>query len=250
MINSRAIAEPSITTWHAGLGYAKIFLGDKEISKITQDRKTIFNRNIDYIFTYPAITSLKLQNKSNTVTEYYNIGYLKYSNSITNLNQCVAGNTNIEVIDFRTTLQKVSNTYQAFYKCSNLKLIMFDTIKATNWTRTFYNCTNLVEINGVLDFSKGNLSNTFTNCPKLEKVKLKNLASLQNSTSLDLSALSSMDKDSVEYMMNNLFDRKSAGYSNCTVKVSDNTASKIKELGINPTNKGFIFKTSSETITF
>ena len=51
-------------------------------------------------------------------------------------------------------------------------------------------------------------------------------------------------------MMNNLFDRKSAGYSNCTVKVSDNTASKIKELGINPTNKGFIFKTSSETITF
>ena len=60
MINSRAIAEPSITTWHAGLGYAKIFLGDKEISKITQDRKTIFDRNIDYIFTYPAITSLKL----------------------------------------------------------------------------------------------------------------------------------------------------------------------------------------------
>nr|DAD59397.1 MAG TPA: hypothetical protein [Bacteriophage sp.] len=55
---------------------------------------------------------------------------------------------------------------------------MFDTIKATNWSMTFYDCTNLVEINGVLDFSKGNLSNTFTNCSKLEKVKLKNLASL------------------------------------------------------------------------
>lgn len=250
MIDYRAIAEPTPTAQHAGLGYAKIFLGDKEISKITQGGNAIFERNIDYIFTYPAITSLKLQNRVNNITEYYNIGYMHYAGSITNLLQCVAGNTNIEVIDFRKTLQNVTTTYNAFYKCSNLKLIMFDTLKATNWVRTFYGCTNLVEINGVLDFSKGNLSSTFTNCSKLEKVKLKNLASLQSATSIDLSALSSMDKDSVEYMMNNLFDRTSAGYSNCTVTVSDNTASKIKELGINPTNKGFIFKTNSETITF
>lgn len=250
MIDTYAIAEPTNEIQNAGRGYAKIFLGDKEVSKITSGNNTLFNRNINYIFTYPAITSLKLQNTAKTITEYYEIGYIEYSSSITNLTQCVATNSNIEVIDFRTTLQNVATANLAFYNCSNLKLILFDSIKATNWLRAFYGCTNLVEINGILDFSKGTLNNTFNNCSKLEKVKLKNLASLAANTLLDLSALSALNKDSVEYMMNNLFDRTSAGYNNCTVTVSDNTGSIIKELGINPTSKGFVFKTSSETITF
>lgn len=250
MIDTYAVAEPTNNLANAGRGYAKIFLGDEEVSKITSGNDILFDRNINYIFTYPTITSLKLQNKANTVTEYYEIGYVKYDTSITNLTQCVAGNNNIEIIDFRVTLQHVASANLAFYNCSNLKLIMFDSIRATNWARTFYGCENLIEINGILDFSKGTLNNTFGNCSKLEKVKLKNLASLETNTVLDLSALSAINKDSVEYMMNNLFDRASSGYDNCTVTVSDKTASIIKEIGINPTNKGFVFKTSSETIIF
>jgi surface protein len=177
------------------------------------------------------------------------------------LNYCNAL-TSIPLLD----TSNVTNMSMMFYNCSGLTSVpQFDTSKVTNMSQMFYNCSGLTTVpqlntsactrmgtmfNGCsslgkvegLDFTKvTNIANMFgyssTNNTSIKHMLLKNLGTPSNMTSYDFSKATNWGvadstytdarQSLVDSLLTYSYDRATAGYSTCTIKLSANSNNEL-----------------------
>lgn len=175
-----------------------------------------------------------------------NISSLNTSN-VTNMNSMFYNCTNLTTIDLSNfDTSKVTTMKELFYNCNNLissDLSNFDTSKLTSIGYLFYSCFKLQSC----DMSTWDLTNVsninymFNGCSALIDLKLNDLGHNEVTSSLSLNSSSKLSKDSVLFLFNNAFDRKTAGYTKAFT-ITLNAATKAlltdDEIAI-ATNKGF-----------
>ena len=176
-----------------------------------------------------------------------------------------------EVFRIPFDTSNVTNMTNMLSSCGSLKCISsFDTSNATNMRYMFNNCRSLIAIPWFDTSKVSNMSNMFSGCsalrsiPQLDTSKVTNislagyntLSSLvdlggfvnlgaQNnlsgtSGSYFLGQCPNLTHDSIMNVINNLYDRKTAGYSVLTLKLHANTMALLsdEEKAI-ATNKGW-----------
>ena len=137
----------------------------------------------------------------------------------------------------------VLNTYYMFYGCEKLTSIpQFNTSNVTDMNNMFSSCTSLTDV-PLLDTSNvRTISSMFSSCSKLTNLGgFLNLGKVSNFTyALDLSVSTLLTKESIMNVINNLYDRKTAGHSVATLKFGSTNLAKIsdEEKAI-ATNKGW-----------
>ena len=120
---------------------------------------------------------------------------------------------------------------------------LYDVSNVTDMSNMFNDCRRLTS----LDLSNWkvsnvtNMSNMFNYCTELSDFKLSDLGHNENCTELDLTPCSALTKDSVLYLINNAFDRATAGYTTQhTIALAPETKALLTEEEIAiATNKGF-----------
>ena len=192
-------------------------------------------------FTFPEGVTYKY--KYTTGYDFIPVGY---SVSGTMAYAYAASKNYIIEIPYDTS--NVTNMSYMFYNCNKLTAIpQLDTSNVTNMSYMFQYCSNLTTI-PQLDCSKVTNIGMFGYSGNSYIVNLggfKNLGmqkSVSNTTgNYFLGASSKLTKESVMNVINNLYDRKTAGYSVLTLKLHANTLALLsdEEKAI-ATNKGWI----------
>lgn len=168
------------------------------------------------------------------------------TSNVTNMNQMFAGCSSLMYVPLFDT-SKVTVMTNMFGGCSSLTTVpLFDTSKVTSMSNTFSGCTTLVSL-PLLDFSK--VTSViyifgFTDLTKLTDIEgFKNLGaqpSLSINSSYGFNKVPNMTYKSVMNIINNLYDRASAGYSVVTLKLATKTLALLSEDDIAiATNKGW-----------
>ena len=175
------------------------------------------------------------------------------------------------VIDVLIDTSNVTSMNNMFTGCTNLKFIsQFDTSKVTDMSYMFQQCSSLTSIPQMDTSNVTNMNSMFAYCSKLTTIPLldcskvidigmcgyngcealvnlggfKNLGmqkSVSNTTgNYFLGASSKLTHESIMNVINNLYDRASAGYSVLTLKLHANTLTLLsdEEKAI-ATNKGW-----------
>lgn len=143
----------------------------------------------------------------------------------------------------------VTDMSYMFQSCSNLLTIPpLDTSKVTNANFMFYSCSALIEI-PELDFSNvtavGNLFGYTSSLPYMMHLGgFKNLGMYKSLTGTNqnyfIGYCNNLTKESVMNVINNLYDRASAGYSVLTLKLHANHLAMLSdEDKAIATNKGW-----------
>lgn len=107
-------------------------------------------------------------------------------------------------------------------------------ITGTYIPQMFNNCPNLVSIGPVLDLKQvnpgdsGNIYHTFFNCIKLTDVRIKNLNHGNWDFTNENTKLTSIDEQSVKFLINHLFDLKATGFDELDNSKPKNTSATIK----------------------
>ena len=130
-----------------------------------------------------------------------------------------------------------------FYSCISLVSIpQLDTSNVTDMYRMFYGCRNLTEL-PLLDCSSLQTNaDMFYNCGNLRVVGgFKNLGKTEQFQYLNLSYEPYLTKQSKLNIINNLYDRASAGYPNSTIYFFDNYIIPDEVMAI-ATKKGWTIK--------
>jgi surface protein len=134
-----------------------------------------------------------------------------------------------------------------FSYCSSLTSVpLFDTSNVTNMGSTFERCTTLVSL-PLFDFSKvtsiiyifgtSDLTN-LTNIGGFKNLGMQ--PTLNVNSSFGFNKAPNMTHESIMNIINNLYDRKSAGYSVVTLKLATKTLALLSEDEIAiATNKGW-----------
>ena len=142
---------------------------------------------------------------------------------------------------------KVTQMVSMFYNCSQLTSIpQLDTSKVTSMSSTFETCSSLTSI-PLLDC--GNVNNVgymfgFSNLTKLTEMGgLKDLGKQSNLSivsSYFINKCTNLTHESIMNIINNLYDRKSAGYSVLTIKLDSKVLALLSDDDIAiATNKGW-----------
>ena len=145
---------------------------------------------------------------------------------------------NLKALDNLPTLTQFNMVFNACEKLTNLTIVV-DTSNCTEFTSTFAGCTSLAVLNGFLSIKSFNKSITPSNFlqdyrgSKFRVFELRDLGTLENITSHDFSRFSYWGQEEEKYpgakqsLLNTLitysFDRATAGYSSCTLKLVANT---------------------------
>lgn len=128
-------------------------------------------------------------------------------------------------------LPACTNLYGTFYICSKLSdVTLTNTDKVTTFYQTFQGCTSLTNVSIDSFASANNCTNIFTSCSKLKYISIGQLGTNTTFTSIDFSSTiwGTGDTDEekatnvqsiVDTLLTNSFDRASAGYSTCTIKL-------------------------------
>ena len=132
-------------------------------------------------------------------------------------------------------LPACTTLYQTFYSCSNLSdVTLTNTDKVTTFCQTFQSCTSLTNVSIDSFASANNCTNIFAICSKLKYISIGQLGTNTAFTSIDFSptiwGTGDTDEEKatnvqsiVDTLLTNSFDRASAGYSTCTIKLSTTT---------------------------
>ena len=226
--------------------------------------------NCSYLFkpansTYPSL--VEFPDFGNMTKGCINMSYLCYDQKkITNVDNIANWNTS-SVLD-------MSNM---FYGCSNLTSIpLFDTSNVNNMSSMFSNCSALISMSLFDTSNVTNMSNMFNGCSNLTSIPLLNCSKINSGNNMnifsstnmskltdlggfkDLGKVSSFNKpsyflkscpnltkESVLNVINNLYDRASAGYSVVTLPFNSASLALLsdEEKAI-ATNKGWTLATS------
>lgn len=131
-----------------------------------------------------------------------------------------------------------------FYMCSNLRIIpQLDTSNVTNMSNMFYWCINLQSVPLLDAGNVEDMNNMFYECYSLTYVGgLKNLGKRAYLTTTNAFVeANNISHDSIMNIINNLYDRVSAGYSTVTLPLGSTNLGRISddEKAV-ATNKGWI----------
>ena len=174
------------------------------------------------------------------------------TSNVTTMNEMFRGCESLQTVPLFDT-SNVTNMSYMFYGCKKLTTIpAFDTSKVTSFSDMFNNATNIISI-PLLDCSKVNYgsninlfsSTTMTYLTDLGGFKDLGMVKGFNKPSYFLRNCPNLTKDSVLNVLNNLYDRKTAGYSVVTLPFHANALALLsdEEKAI-ATNKGWTLATS------
>ena len=166
--------------------------------------------------------------------------------------QC-SGLTSLDLSMFDTS--NVTNMGQMFYYCNGLTSLdvsHFNTSKVTSMYNMFYNCSGLTSLD-ISSFDTSNVTNMnqmFRYCNNLTEIYWKNFGNGSGYTSVDFGSSSKLGVNTTDYpnakqslidtLITYSFDRATAGYSTCTVKLSSTTKALLTQDEIAAiTAKGF-----------
>ena len=197
--------------------------------------------------------------------------YCKKLTEITGLNTWVLSSTTKCNYMFRdcqvlTTIDlsggggdNLTNMNSMFYYCNaltDINLSNFDTSKVTDMGSIFYACYALEKVDGFLDLTSCNYSNTYSyfvgnsNLTKLRKITFKNIGYQSAKTAINFSYINwwGVDTDTITDARQSLidslitysFDRASAGYATHTITLGTQTKAVLtKEEIAQITAKGY-----------
>ena len=190
--------------------------------------------------SYPSL--LEFPNFGNMTRGCINMSYLCYNQKkITNVDNIANWNTS-----------SVLNMSGMFNGCSNLTSVpLFDTSNVTNMSGML-SCSQLIAI-PLLDCSKISTGNNMNICSSTTLSKLTDVGGFKdlgkvssfNKPSYFLKSCPNLTKESVLNVLNNLYDRKTAGYSVVTLPFNSASLALLsdEEKAI-ATNKGWTLATS------
>ena len=153
-------------------------------------------------------------------------------------------------VDLTLNAPMLTSTVSMFGGCEELTSVIINSPsnpKLTSMDYMFNYCNKLTDV----DLSNFDISNVrnfdyiFLECPSLVNLKLKGIGEYSETSSsgltLDLTSCAALSKESVLYLFNNAFDRKTAGYTSAfTIKLNATTKALLTEDEIAiATNKGF-----------
>ena len=210
-------------------------------------------------FAGSTITQFPMVDTSN-VTDMFDMFYnctslhtipLLDTSNVTDMNSMFLDCTSLHTIPLLDT-SNVTNMHNMFYNCHSLTTIpQLDTSNVTNVGGMFAGCTSLQSL-PLLDFSKVWIMGLFFNNGESGKITtltdlggFKNLGNDQilSINSGFLSYAPNLTHESLMNVINNLYDRKSAGYSNANIDFGSTNLAKLsdEEKAI-ATNKGWTLK--------
>ena len=107
----------------------------------------------------------------------------------------------------------------------------------------FRECSKLVRIEGVIDLKRSTAFQEFNNATKLTTMFVKNLGGYSSATFyVNLSPLTNLSVESLTYLVDNLFDRASAGYPSVKITFGTTLLNKLTaEQKSAITAKGFTY---------
>lgn len=154
--------------------------------------------------------------------------------------------TSLDLSDWDTS--NLTNMDYIFSTCKSLvsvDLSGWDTSKVRNMGPLFPNCTKLEKVDGILDLTSCNYSNSYSYFPgygklsKLRKLTFKNLGYQTAKTGVDFSYIENwgVNNDTItdakqsltDSLVTYTFDRATAGYSTHTITLSTNTKAVLTE---------------------
>ena len=224
-----------------------------DTSKVTNMSNMFYN--CQYVFVIPEMDTSNVTDMSNMFyncnNKFYKAPEMDTSN-VTNMSNMFSNCQQLRSVPLYNT-SKVTNMSNMLASCSKLETIpAFDTSNVTNINGVFQNCTQLRSV-PLLDFSKitdgynVNLfaSTTMSNLKILGGFKDLGKPSNFNKPTYFLRYCPNLTKESVLNVLNNLYDRKTAGYSVVTLPFHTNSLALLtdEEKAI-ATNKGWTLATS------
>lgn len=158
---------------------------------------------------------------------------------------CV-GLTSLNLSDWNTS--KVTKMGYMFTKCQNLTsldLSGWNTSNVTDMGLIFQDCKKLQSVNGSINVQsiKGTINNSYFvgygSNSSLRKITLFNIGYNSNNTSCDFAYIQNWGVNSdevldarqslIDSLLTNSFDRATAGYSTCTIKLHANSKATLTE---------------------
>ena len=145
-------------------------------------------------------------------------------------------------------VSSVTNMESMFYGCrslTSLDLSGWDTGNVTNMSGMFYGCDVLEKVDGFLDLTSCNYSNSYSyfvgysRMPKLRKLTFKNIGYQTAKTAIDFSyidnwgvnneTITDAKQSLIDSLVTYTFDRASAGYATHTITLSAKTKAVLTE---------------------
>lgn len=111
-------------------------------------------------------------------------------------------------------INNMSNMFDGCSSIEELDLSSFDTSNVVDMSNMFGCCFKLkkLDLSGFDLSNVINMSNMFFDCIELRKLRLNGLGHNEECTELDLSNSPFLDGDSIQYLIDNAFDRSKVGY--------------------------------------
>lgn len=234
-------------------GMTSMFSGCTNI-KTVQEFDTINVTTMRYMFSSCTfLTSVPLFDTRNVTDMYAMFSYCSELKSVplfdtsssTNLGSMFSSCSSITTIPAFDT-SNVTNMDSMFNGCKSLKIIpAFDTSKVTSFDTIFYNCSKLTTIEGISfkSFSDSTMSSYYlvgySSNNSIRKAVFKDIG--YQSTAVQFNAeyianwgvntseIADARQSLIDSLITYSFDRASAGYPTCTIKLSSNTKALLTE---------------------
>ena len=227
------------------------------------DFSDALDRSLSYMFIgCKSLTSIKVPNLMNSRMTQLNSMFSGCSRLTTidltgwdtsnlySLTSCFEGCSRLTTIDLTgwdtSNLEYLGN---CFHNCDRLKTIDltgWNTSKVTNFGYFIQSCTNLEQIKGYLDImSASDKFNNyyymigFSELGNLRQMAFKNIGYASNATTFNMTFVKNWGVNSetitearqslIDSLITYSFDRATAGYSSCTLKLTANTKAVLTE---------------------
>ena len=227
-----------VSTFHNCFSNCESLIGELDLTNFGRaDFSYEISNSLNNMFEgCKGLTSIKIPNLINS-----RIKQLEYTFSgCTNL-------TNIDMTGCDTSnLQSLKHCFEDCTRLKTLDLTGWDTSKVRGYNSFIENCTNLEQIKGYLDIMSD--SDKFNNyyyiigfikLGNLRQVAFKNIGYASNATTFDMTNVTNWGVNSdtitearqslIDSLITYSFDRATAGYSACTLKLAANTKAVLTE---------------------
>lgn len=167
--------------------------------------------------------------------------------NVTNLDSCFI-NCSVLVEIGGLNLNNVTILSGTFKNCNSLytlDLTSWNTSKVTNFSEFIGGCNNLKQIKGYLDIMSASDKFTgfylagYSNIENLRQMAFKNIGYASNATTFDIAnaknwgvnsdTITEAKQSLIDSLITYSFDRATAGYSSCTLKLAANTKAVLTE---------------------
>lgn len=252
-VGTNIIMCPSLTFNEYGVGGYNLF-GDCSnliiVEQCNWDKITDMNRLFYNCINLENVGVIDCINSTKTSYMFEGCVKLQYNpcintNNVTSSEYMFEGCAKMNNLD-EFDISKSTNTSGMFKGCSSMtKIPQLNTELVLSMDSMFGDCSNLIRIEGISVKSLSNMPYSsvlgFSELPKLRYFLCKDIGTKQSVTSVqftyyNLSKWGIVDEDNpdarqslIDSLITYSFDRASAGYSNCTIKLHQNNKALLTE---------------------